>query len=346
MFRNFTANTPRSRAAALASLLTAALALLLAGCAGASQNGTATVTPARSGRLTPYLSPSPSLTSRPTSAITATFTPLPPTPTPMTHEVKQGEDLSGLALRYGIELAELIAANPTVNPRAMSIGTILVIPESKTPQPTGQATQQGPLQSPTPIGIQLGPLRCTRARDNGIWCFQGATNNQSFPIESLTGVIHLKGGNGKTVSQHAALPLDVLQPGALLPLAAYFTPESAAGLTDPILANSELDTALPYRDDGRYVSSRARNQKVFISPNGLSAEVTLDVSLEEEGQQAGRVWVAAIAYDAEDNIIGVRRWEKPDGDPLQSGERLPVTLNIYSNGGEIARVDLHTEARP
>lgn len=327
-------------------VLLACCALLLVACSGADATPAPQASPAVQGKLTPYSSPSPAATRAPTRALSATETPPPPSATPVTHTVKQGEDLSGLALRYGIDLAELIAANPTVNPRAMSVGTVLIIPPSKTPMLTGATAQAGALQTPTPIPIALGPLRCTRSRDGGIWCFQAAQNNQEFAIESLTGVIHLRGGDGKSVSQNAALPLDILYPGETLPLAAYFAPETAAGLVDPILGDSELHTALPYRDDGRYIPSRAENQKVFLSPDGLSADVTLDVALDANSGAANRVWVAAVAYDRQENIVGVRRWEKAGDDPLAAGSSLPVTLHIYSTGEIIARVAVISEARP
>lgn len=47
-----------------------------------------------------------------------------------------------IALYYGITLDELKAANPEVNPNAMSLGTVLLIPVT----PTAPSSQRTPLQ--------------------------------------------------------------------------------------------------------------------------------------------------------------------------------------------------------
>jgi LysM repeat protein len=180
----------------------------------------------------------------------------------MTHEVQRGEDMLGIALRYGVGLAELTAANPTVNPNIMSIGTILVIPVSLTPTAAGQmSAEEAVALTPTAIPVLMQPVTCTRARDGGIWCFQALENNQDITLESLTGVFHLRAADGQTRTQKAALPLDTLPPGASLPLSAYFSPEDSAGVTEPFQVTSELYTALPNPDDGRYVPSQAKTRR-------------------------------------------------------------------------------------
>ena len=44
------------------------------------------------------------------------------------HRVARGETLSHIALRYGIRVADLQAANPSVRPRALRIGALLTVP--------------------------------------------------------------------------------------------------------------------------------------------------------------------------------------------------------------------------
>lgn len=45
------------------------------------------------------------------------------------HVVESGDTLSKIAASYGISLAELMAANPSVDPRRMRVGQHIVIPE-------------------------------------------------------------------------------------------------------------------------------------------------------------------------------------------------------------------------
>jgi len=51
-----------------------------------------------------------------------------PTPTPRTHIVQPGETLLGIALRYGVTMRALQAANGISDPDHIEIGQVLVIP--------------------------------------------------------------------------------------------------------------------------------------------------------------------------------------------------------------------------
>jgi membrane-bound lytic murein transglycosylase D len=44
------------------------------------------------------------------------------------HRVANGETLSHIALRYGVRVADIQAANPRVRPRALRVGTLLTVP--------------------------------------------------------------------------------------------------------------------------------------------------------------------------------------------------------------------------
>lgn len=324
--------------------------MLVSGCS-AGEAKTKTITPLvtpQQGRLTPYISPTATITSTPPDPSTAT--PLPsPTATPFTHTVKKGEDMSGIALQYGISLADLIAANPTVQPHFLSVGTVLVIPPSKTPSPPNKATAQpqGQSYTPTALPLELGKLSCARAQDGGVWCFQAVRNPQNAPIEGVTAIIHLTGASAKPiVSQPAFLPLDRLPGGAALPLAVYFSPEIAAPLSGPLQFSSEITAALPSPDDGRYLPGHTENEKVLLSPDRLSAEVSADIILEKPDTSAKRVWVAAVAYNAAGMVNGVRRWEYPGSQSIAAGKPLPVSVSVYSGSDEIQRVELVVEIRP
>jgi len=247
----------------------------------------------------------------------------------------------GIALRYGITLDELIAANPDVDPNFLSIGSLLVIPPSSQPEPGVDETSE--LPTPTPIPLETGPLSCSRSKEGGVWCFLSVRNNQTYPLEGITAIFHLADQDAETIlTQTASLPLDILSPGTRLPLAAYFPPP----VPEPFQASAGVQSALPSPDDGRYLPVHLDDPKVLLAENGLSAEIDLQLSLDINESAAHRIWVAAAAYDAQGNALGVRRWEYQSEQPLESGQSLTVHFTVYSVSGKIERVALGAQARP
>lgn len=92
-------------------------------------------------RLTtpPPPSPSPTQTSTPTPTATASPTPsLTPTPSstptplpPRSHQVQQGETLSGIAQAYNVTVEEILVLNPDLQPELIREGQVLLIPPAR-----------------------------------------------------------------------------------------------------------------------------------------------------------------------------------------------------------------------
>jgi hypothetical protein len=238
-------------------------------------------------------------------------------------------------------LEELMAANPTVQPNFLSIGTLLVIPPSSQPAPGVTATGDPP--TPTPVPMERGALACSRTKEGGAWCFLPVHNAQPYPLEGVTALFRLAGADADAVlEQRATLPLDRLASGARLPLAVYFP----SPVPEPFQASVELQSALPSPEDGRYLAVRLDNKRVLLAESGLSAAVEVEIALDAPGAAALRVWVAAVAYDEQGGVVGLRRWEHPGEPPLESGQALPVRFEVYSVSRSIERVELYGEARP
>jgi LysM repeat protein len=287
-----------------------------------------------SSALTPYHTRSP----QPSLVVLETPAPLTlpaPSPTPRQHTVRQGEDMGGIAYRYGVTLAALMAANPEVNPSIMSVGTVLVIP------PSAGETQSNMPSEPTPVGISLGAVRCYPVSDSSIWCFLFALNNLETAVENPSATVRLVDRNsGQIVSARADAPLNLLLPGGSIPLAAYF-PSPAPAIFD---AAVELAAALPLADpEQRYLPAQAENVTVNIQPGALAASVNGEIALNEIEGGAASVWVVILALDAAGNVTGLRRWES--NAPLSAGQRLPFSAMVYSAGGPINDVKILVEAR-
>jgi len=67
------------------------------------------------------------------------------------------------------------------------------------------------------------------------------------------------------------------------------------------------------------------------------------VSLTEPSVSANQVWAAAIAYDVQGMVLGVRRWESTA--PLSAGQKISFSFQVYSTGAAIVSVDVLVEAR-
>ena len=282
--------------------------------------------------LTSTRGPSSGTTQTP-EGLVAAETPL-PSPTPFTYTIQAGDTISSIALKFGVSMDDLQAANPEISPNAMSIGQVIKIP-SDPENPSGEP-------SPTPVPFTVEQIECYPTADHGMWCFVLVYNDFSDFMENVTAQVTLVEANGSTLaSQTALLPLNILPPNAFLPLAVYFAPEI------PVDAKPQVQVLTAIRlllNDERYSLATINNTLVQVNADGRSAHVTGRVFLPEDVQASRQVWVAGTAYDESGRVVGLRKWESEDG--LAAGGSLPFEFMISSLGGTIARVEFAVEARP
>jgi LysM repeat protein len=312
--------------------------LILAACVPSRPHPTATSTVP--GKLTPYSSPTPSQTPRASPQPSGSPPPLPTatstiTPTPFLHVLAKDDTLLGLALKYGVSLETIKTANPELQPNFLIVGTSVIIPIQATSAPTSVPT-------PTPVPVRMAAPRCYPTADGGLWCFVLAANDQLFGLENLSAWITLGDPRGQILAgQEAIAPLNRLPPGATLPLMAFFPPPvSTDAVPDARLTNSLVIPA----QDTRYLTATVQVESVEILTGGLQATVQGNVLLPAGTRPASVVWVAAVAYDAAGQVVGVRKWEAAES--LQPAGRLPFAFTVYSLGPAIARVEAVVEARP
>lgn len=255
-----------------------------------------------------------------------------PTQTAIIYAVGKGDTLSSIAQRYSISLEALIAANPGVQPTALSVGMKLVIP-------TGNEASGELVPSPAPLPIQQA--RCWPESSGGAWCFALVQNDFGETLENLSVQFTLLDPNGQELTGQTGFALlDVLPPGKNMPIAVHFPPpvQINVGVRVQVLTAIRL---LP--GDTRYLPVMLENTLVSVDSSGRTAQVSGRVILTGTGA-ANTLWILAASYDTAGDVVGVRRWEAPS--TLADGIPISFDFQVSSVGPGIDRVDFLTEARP
>jgi LysM repeat protein len=304
------------------------LLIFLTACASPSPQSTP-----KPSTLPPYLTATPQtpLQLTPEGLVPLT-TPL-PSPTPFTYTVRQGETISSIALKFGVSIDDLTAANPEVSPNAMSVGTVLKIPGNPD-NPSGEPT-------PSPAPFTVEQIECYPTADEGMWCFVLVHNDFPEFMENLSAQVTLIDSNGATLaSRTALLPLNILPPDTSLPLAVFFSPDIPPNAKPQV----QILTAIRlWPNDGRYLPATVNNTLVQVNADGHFAQISGEVRLPAGSNAAIKTWVAAVAYDEDGRVVGVRRWE---GGGVQPGGSINFEMTVASLGGRMTRVEFAVEARP
>ncbi|MBK9926099.1 MAG: hypothetical protein IPP66_12505 [Anaerolineales bacterium] len=160
-------------------------------------------------------------------------------------------------------------------------------------------------------------------------------------MENISAQVTLVDANENFLAtQTALLPLDILPPNTSLPLSIYFPPEL------PVDAKPQVQILTAIRllpNDTRYLPATVNNTLVEINAEGHYANITGEVRLPAESKAATQTWVAAVAYDEEGRVVGVKRWE---GGGVQPGGSLSFQMSVSSLGGRMTRVEFAVETRP
>lgn len=316
----------------LAGLL---LGFFLAGCGPQPPDSTPTATASQAAAtLLPYSSPT---ATRLAPAAAATNNPqvsLQPTATPFVHEVVADDTLLGIALFYGVQVEDILAANPGIDPRLLSIGMTITIPLSE----DGAAV----LPTAEPLPVELGEPVCYRTATQDAWCFVLARNSLEDAVESLTAQLALLDQAGEVIAtQQAAPPLNLIPAGEAMPVYGFFS----GPLPELLQPRVELVSAFPAADtSARYVTLVGDAAEITLAEDGQSALVAGELQVAAESPPASRVRLAAIGYTASGQVAGVRVWEQTG--PLAPGETLAYSFRLFSLGPELESVEVFYEGRP
>lgn len=297
--------------------------LFFSACASPSASAPAQTTDVS---LSPTLTAAPAATLTP-NVVVINDTPI-PTSTLQVYIVESGDTISEIAEKFQISQTDLLAANPDANPNALTIGQTLFIPDPSAPLAAASTL--------TPVPVPVTQAACHPTTDSGAWCFALIHNNTADVLANVSAQITLLDSNGTALtSQIAYPPLDIIQPNSSLPVYAFF-PNTPADVRPQIQVLSAM------QGGANQLPAALNNIVTQIDWGGMSAQVSGDVSLPAESNAATQVWVAAVTYDKNGTVVGVRRWE---GGALEPSGSLRFEFIVASVGGEIEAVEFAVQAR-
>ena len=282
--------------------------------------------------LTPYVTLTPliQVAETETEMVVPTPTLMPTlTPTPFVHVLASGETISSLSYTYGLEDDEILAINPEVTPKALSIGMQIMIPYIGST--TSEETDEVSVIS-EPLALKVSHPECSSTAEGGLWCVVKVKNSLDQNANAVTVTFTLKNSAGETVrEQTVPTLLNLLEVGDEIPASTYFSPDVTSGYT--VAAN--LTTALPLEDSS--VVYQPLDIKVnSIDMDGRAARVSAVIPQVDEAGGISSVWVALIAYDQDSNIVGVRRLEYTPYTESEDGQTIKVS--VYSENEAIKQV--------
>lgn len=290
--------------------------------------------------VSPTLRPLTSPTARAQGGTpTSTVAPIPspgPSPTPFTHFVQAKDTLLAIAVRYGLTLEQLEAANPGIDPRILSIGQALIIPAP------GEGGEGIVFPTSTPYPLQLSEPRCFRAVSGSLTCLITARNGVGAAMEGLMALVSLVGPDGlPLLTQTAYSPVNLLPATKTTVLSAFFP----APAPSAVRVAAELASSVPVGDpSGRYVDVVVQRAIQEPAEDRLSWRVRGELQLSPSAKGAGtQASVVLLALDATGEVVGFTKWESPAG--LVAGAQVPYDVVVYSLGPPIERVDILAEAQ-
>jgi LysM repeat protein len=273
--------------------------------------------------LKPYILPSQ--TPAPVKIDQITPTPLPsPSPTPRTHTVTLGETFGTIATIYGVSVNALIRANPDVNPNAMIVGTVLIIPP---------VVINGEEQSavPTPIGVTLQSPTCYAAMDKTIACFVMVTNSLEMAVEGVSAVLRYQASDGNVREATAFSLLNTIPPGKSVPLYASFPVDPDWDGTMTI----ELRSAIPSQ-----VAGNTSVTTVNTIEQGSTGNAWVSGTIEDPDGSGDSYWLMVTGFDDAGKIVGARRFTITI--PTDAN-LVNFHVELYSMAGSITHVEALAE---
>lgn len=191
--------------------------------------------------VSPTVLPRITLTLRVSEARAPTITPFAPTastqptetPSPADYYiVRPGDTLLGIALDLGLNIDQIKAANPMLDPLALQVGQQVLLPRP------GLAVAA----APTPLPVELAPPVCVDLITGSLLCMGLVRNQHDRPITNARVLLRLRDQDGQVLAETSTgVEKALILPGEQAPYSAIFEALDDVQ-ADVILQNAVLAT--------------------------------------------------------------------------------------------------------
>ena len=299
-----------------------------------------TATPTAIALTTPLLpTPRATLTPRPTTTINGggsivvnTQRDPGPTPTPTLYTIQDGETLIPIANRFGVSVADLIVANPGLEPGRIQVGQRLIIPSAGISRSTGGVSAGQLLPSPTPSAYTTRGVNVYRTAAGSLECLGVVFNPGPSALNNVQLQITLFDDANKVLTSAIFfVALDIIGPGQTSPFRVLFTepPPTFSRFTIRPMRGEAIDTT------ARFAKMEIIRKEGAILDN-TQFKITGDV-VNRDTVNVRNARVIVTTYDDQKQVIGFRNVPLADGNvPANSQIAFEVTLVSASKVAEYA----------
>ncbi len=259
--------------------------------------------------------PGPAVMLPTPTPLVATAPPL-PTPTPLSYVIQSGDTLIGIAVKHNVSLEALEAANPGINPGNLQPGQTVLVPP---PASEASESTSNPAAS---LPVTIGTFHCVPTPVAGIICLGEFVNTTDQPVTNLSvRVTLLRSDNSWGDSATAYAPLDLIPPGAAVPLGAIFANEMSGAARTALAAPLTADSGAALA--GRYLLLTVSEARGELTPAGFTLTGAVTNPAASEIKQ---LTIVGSVYNSAGSVIGYRKLTFAEPLAANAGQQFSMTL--------------------
>lgn len=244
------------------------------------------------------------------------------------HVISRGETCLHIAIDHDLTMEQLQRLNPGVDLEMMLIGDRLIIPDK------GVSFEEFIARRYAEV-LKVTESSCEILAGGAAFCLLCAENISESPLLDVRVTVSVRGQNGYSARSVADIPLMQILPGEKLPMTVvipgnFDTAENVTIRVENLTVSDKLQSSFR-------IPESFYTQKDSFPPDRVSGTSTIEFTSEGiAAYSEKKINVLSAAYDAENNLIGVRS--------LYTDFYPRLDITAYTNNQSIEFIDLRLEA--